>query len=287
MTVPTTGTVQVLVTVKASPQISRQYRDTVCVAGLYLPQDSGPPEHVRLYPVPFRYLDEKQRFQKYDIRTFTLRRSSNTDTRYESRAVTIDPRERLPLVARANHWKNRAPILERVERDHMCTLYADVRADPEAKSLGLVEPADVDDLVFEQQDPLSESEIRRREAIVSQEELNLFDEPPPPLRPALDQPPYRVKLPFRCRATHCTGHTMSIIDWELTAMQLRMVREGASREQIRRDVSHNFHTNPFGPTKRPALYVGNQFNPQRRHTFTILGLYYPNVTDLPPSPALF
>ena len=70
-------------------------------------------------------------------------------------------------------------------------------------------------------------------------------------------------------------------------MQLRMVREGAPLEKIREDLTANFFTNPFGPHKRPALFVGNQFNPQRRASFTILSIYYPNVQDLPPGPPLF
>lgn len=58
------ATVRVLVTVKASPQPSTAYGDTVCVAGTLL---DGPPRWIRLYPVPFRYLEGNSQFAKYDI----------------------------------------------------------------------------------------------------------------------------------------------------------------------------------------------------------------------------
>jgi hypothetical protein len=45
----------VLVLVKATPQPSRQYGDTVCVAGADMNAD--PLRWVRLYPVPFRYME--------------------------------------------------------------------------------------------------------------------------------------------------------------------------------------------------------------------------------------
>ncbi|MCK6212303.1 hypothetical protein KZX45_17305 [Georgenia sp. EYE_87] len=57
--------IKVMIVVKAAPQPSRTYGDTVCVAGIAIVP--GPPRWVRLYPVPFRYLDGEKRFRKYDI----------------------------------------------------------------------------------------------------------------------------------------------------------------------------------------------------------------------------
>ena len=62
---------RVLVLVKASPQPSRQYGDTVCVAGVEI--DTGTPRWIRLYPVPFRCLDGSNQFRKYDIISVSTR----------------------------------------------------------------------------------------------------------------------------------------------------------------------------------------------------------------------
>ena len=53
----------VLVTVKAYPNPSRKYTETVCCAGI----DIDTKKWIRLYPIPYRDLDESQKFKKYNI----------------------------------------------------------------------------------------------------------------------------------------------------------------------------------------------------------------------------
>jgi hypothetical protein len=57
----------VMITVKAAPNPSERYGETVCVAGIRLdPEKAG---WVRLYPVNFRELDSDRKFKKYDLVT--------------------------------------------------------------------------------------------------------------------------------------------------------------------------------------------------------------------------
>ena len=56
-------TKKVLITVKAYPNPSKKYEETVCVAGIDV--DNG--KWIRLYPITFRDLDENRRFKKYSI----------------------------------------------------------------------------------------------------------------------------------------------------------------------------------------------------------------------------
>lgn len=56
-------TKNVLVTVKAYPNPSRKYGETVCVAGV----DLKTSKWVRLYPIPFRDLDDEKKFAKYSV----------------------------------------------------------------------------------------------------------------------------------------------------------------------------------------------------------------------------
>jgi hypothetical protein len=58
-------TIDVLVLVKAYPQPSTKYTESVCVAGLRV--DTPMPEWVRLYPVQFRLLKRERQFSKYDL----------------------------------------------------------------------------------------------------------------------------------------------------------------------------------------------------------------------------
>lgn len=56
-------TKKVLITVKAYPNPSTKYGETVCCAGIDI--DTG--KWIRLYPIPFRDLDSAKQFSKYTI----------------------------------------------------------------------------------------------------------------------------------------------------------------------------------------------------------------------------
>jgi hypothetical protein len=75
---------RVLVVVKATPQPSRQYGDTVCVAGIDI--DAEVPRWLRLYPVPFRYLEGDRQFKQYDV-VSVCTRDARSDKRPESRKI--------------------------------------------------------------------------------------------------------------------------------------------------------------------------------------------------------
>ena len=70
-------TERILITVKAYPNPSKKYIETVCVAGI---TDTG--QWRRLFPVPFRQLEDEQKFSKYRWISVKVRRSN--DPRPES-----------------------------------------------------------------------------------------------------------------------------------------------------------------------------------------------------------
>src|SRR5262245_13755083 len=55
------GKMRVLITVKTYPTLSRKYGETVCTAGVC--EDGS---WIRIYPVPFRRLDETEQYKKFD-----------------------------------------------------------------------------------------------------------------------------------------------------------------------------------------------------------------------------
>ncbi|MGB7099747.1 MAG: hypothetical protein WBD95_13410 [Xanthobacteraceae bacterium] len=70
---------RVLITVKTYPTLSRKYGETVCTAGVC--EDGA---WVRIYPVPFRRLDETEQYKKYDWIDCKLIKSKS-DPRPETR----------------------------------------------------------------------------------------------------------------------------------------------------------------------------------------------------------
>ena len=62
---------------KTMPQLSSKYFETVCTGAVL---EDGKP--IRLYPIPFRYLDDENKFKKYQWITADIRKDTH-DTRPE------------------------------------------------------------------------------------------------------------------------------------------------------------------------------------------------------------
>lgn len=55
-------TIELMVNCKTYPSISQKYTETVCTGGI---QKNG--KFVRLYPVPFRFLDSEEQYDRWDV----------------------------------------------------------------------------------------------------------------------------------------------------------------------------------------------------------------------------
>jgi len=97
---------RVLITVKTYPTLSRKYGETVCTAGV---REDG--SWVRIYPVPFRRLDEVEQYRKFDWITCTLIQS-RSDPRPETRHAA-DLKELVPAghMGTASNWRDRRKLL--------------------------------------------------------------------------------------------------------------------------------------------------------------------------------
>ena len=82
-----TERMRVLITVKAAPNPSETYGETVCIAGIRIDQMSH--RWIRLYPINFRELDSPRQFHKYDIVSLEARPAA-ADPRTESYRPVID-----------------------------------------------------------------------------------------------------------------------------------------------------------------------------------------------------
>lgn len=251
------STLRVLITVKAAPNPSAAYGETVCVAGLRL--DTGAEGWVRLYPINFRFIEHNLAFQKYDV--VTLDAIPATDGRHESWKPRID------TLHRATHldgWPTRMRYLGPFAHDTMCDLNA--RARTGGPSLGLVEAREVTDLTITAHPGWTPPEQQKIDNYISQPEL--FDSGKP--KTALEPPRFKAAYRWRCFAQNCHGHSQGLLDWELTAFQRRLPPDDASAvASIRR----RWLTEICSPTNQVYFYVGNQA--KRHQTFSILGVVYP------------
>jgi hypothetical protein len=251
---------RVLITVKAAPNPSSTYGETVCVAGLSA--DPSHPGWVRLYPINFRDLEDTSRFSKYDIVTVEAR-PAEQDSRFESwrpNMATLTVEDHLPP------WTRRRNLINPQIEPSMCALWPNADT-VGAHSLAAIKVADVSRFEVTQHPGWSKEDQKKIDNYVNQAEL--FDEKD---KTALEAPRFVGKYHWRCSAPRCNnGHTQTLLDWEFIALQRRLA--GYSEPEAKAQLRAKFLDELCAPTKDVAFYVGNQA--KRRKTFSVLGVYYP------------
>ncbi|GIG91072.1 hypothetical protein [Plantactinospora endophytica] len=251
---------RLLITVKAAPNPSAKYGETVCVAALSVdPLRRG---WVRLYPINHRDLDRDDRFRKYEIVSIDAK-PARQDQRRESWKPIVDSVTRELFVP---PWEKRRQLLDPYVEDSMCRVHRATADRPDAPSLALIRPARVDGIRVTPHEGWSADDQRKIEAYVSQ--LDLLDSRD---RTPLEAPRFRAAYHYHCHEPGCGGHRQGILDWELVALQRNL--RGRSDDEVRRAVEQKFLHELCGPGRDVAFYVGNQA--KRVNTFSVLGIYWP------------
>ncbi len=137
---------RILITVKTYPTLSRKYGETVCTAGVC--EDGS---WIRLYPVPFRRLSDKEQYRKFDwIECRVVRHKS--DPRPES-FRPVDETELQPVghIDTRDGWRERRRIL--LDRARVFDRLDDLIDGAKANrfSLAVFKPTRVHDFVWEEE----------------------------------------------------------------------------------------------------------------------------------------
>ena len=252
---------RVLITVKAAPNPSQTYGETVCVAGLSV--DLNRRSWIRLYPVNFRDLTSEDRFRKYELVTVDARPARN-DQRRESWKPILATLERGAFL---KPWQPRRSWIDPYLEDSMCRLHRAARADANSRSLALIRPKDVSGIDIERHPGWSADEQAKIDAYVNQ--LDLFSTRD---RTPLQAPRFRGFYRYRCYEPGCRGHRQGMIDWEFVAYQ-RNHLAGADARRAAEALADRFFGDLCAQDRDVAFYVGNQA--KRAHVFSVLGVYWP------------
>ena len=92
---------RVLITVKTYPLPSRSYTELVCTAGLL-----NGDKWIRMYPIPYRFLQDQKRYPKYSWVEVDLVRNTK-DFRPESYRLKTENITVLDKIGTANAWAAR------------------------------------------------------------------------------------------------------------------------------------------------------------------------------------
>lgn len=264
-----TETAEVLVTVKAYPQLSRKSGEVVCVAGVRL--DGPEPEWIRLYPVHYRDLDEFRKFKKYDVIRLEVRRGK--DARPESflpMQGTIEVDRSVPS-SKDQLWSARRALMGRlIAETTMCRLQAlNIGSGRKAApSLGLIKPEVLDVLV----ETNNEFDADKRALAVMASEATLFSDAKQQLEPS----PYVVKYRYRCAEPGCDTHTQSLIDWEVGEAGRKWSGQYSPQEVPGR-IRDKFLSQLCGQDRDTHFFVGNTH--RWLGTFLVLGVFWPKRDD--------
>lgn len=250
--------IELLVTVKAYPALSRKHGEVVCVAGVRT--DTERPEWVRLFPVPFRDLPFDQRFKKYQVISVEVQRPAN-DSRPESYQPDPDTLILGRTLPAGGTWPERRTLIEPLVVESMCWIQAQQKLD--GTSLGIFRPAEV--LEFEIE-PEPEDWDPGKLGIASQPSLFF------PEKQGLRKIPYRFRYVYRCSDSQCGTHSQSIVDWELAQAFLSWSRLYKGPELLGR-LREKWLGDLCGPERDTMFYAGNQH--QHPESFLVLGVFYP------------
>ena len=217
-----------LILVKAYPQPSQKYEETVCCAGL---TPAG--EFVRLYPIRYRHLPADKKFDRWDVIEYEATRPP-ADHRPESRHVNEDTiriiqrRDQMPAEERVRLW---APHVS----ESLVNLREANIADE--RSLGIVRP-DHGSVTFKFS-KLTPEAAKEKQAEFRQ--VSLLDSEGLPELPL----EYEFRYHFTCSAT---SHDMKLHDWEVQAAYFSYKRrykdralEVLTEEYEQRITAQNLH----------------------------------------------
>lgn len=253
---------RVLITVKAAPNPSERYGETVCVAGLRIdPDDAG---WVRLYPINFRELDSDSKFRKYDVVSVTARPNPG-DPRAESWRPQMDT---LVVETRLPPWRRRQAYIDDYVEGTTCDLIAAVRDSPPARSLAAIRPRRVTGLDIDPHPGWSDEELRKIDQYVKQLELPGLGRGS---RTALEAPRFNGWYRYLCQAPGCRQHRQGIYDWEWIALQRKLTDLGDQEAEAA--LRQRFLAEICAPDRDVVFFVGNQ--QKRQQGFMILGVFYP------------
>lgn len=191
-----------IILVKAFPQPSQRYEETVCCAGI-TPEGA----FVRLYPIRYRHLRKEQQFDRWDVIEYQATRPHD-DWRPESRHVD---EESIRIVQQRGQFNDEQRV--RVWMPHISQSLVVLREENVAthKSLGIIRPDDGTVRFHYRRLDLTSADDRDLQAAFKQ--VSLLDES------FLTQMPVEFEFSYRfeCVDNH---HEMKIHDWEVQAAYL-------------------------------------------------------------------
>jgi hypothetical protein len=245
---------RVLITVRTYPVPATKGVEVSCTAGV---TDDG--KWIRLFPLPYRLLDDENKFKKYQWVKVKLSKARH-DSRPESFNPQINEIETGNILSAERGWAARWNVLRPLVSPSLCELRADCELDGRP-TLGRIKP-EIERLIIE---PCAAEWSQKQLETLRQG--SLFQKAP---AQELEKLPFAFSYQFRCKKLFCPGHTMMCTDWEMGEAYRHWRRkygdgwEAKFREKFETEMIEKNDTH---------FYVGNLH--QFPNAWIVIGLFYP------------
>ncbi len=247
----------ILITVKAYPNPSNKYGETVCCAGI----DIETLKWIRLYPVDFRDLDGSKKFKKYNILKIKCEKNKK-DHRLESYRPDCDSIKVVDHYDTKDKWQKRKEVVLPLVKSSFCQILKDIE---NKESLGIFQPCGID---FHWEKAKLMDEDRRQTCYL---QLSFVAK----RKETLEQIPFNFYYTFKCKNEQsCPSHKLMIIDWELGQSYRDWRYRYREGNLLLEKIKERWLTRNCSMKNNDVyFYVGNMM--QFRDQFMVLGVFYP------------
>jgi hypothetical protein len=262
---------RIYIVVKTYPTASKEYAELVCTAGVL---EDG--TWIRLYPIPFRKLDDEQKFRKFTwIEAEVIRNTS--DFRPETYRPNI---ESIALVQRPKtvDWDERKRIIFKNKQvfTNLEMLIKEAKSDAKT-SLAVFKPTKIHSLVVEEDEREWDDKILKSLHLKSMQ-LNVFQTPEETEIEfkTVQKVPYKFSYSFEDDAG--IKSTLMITDWEIGMLFFNCLKRTKGNEKVAIEKVREKYFDEF-LTKDIYFFLGTtkQFHNVGPNPFIIIGVFCPPI----------
>jgi hypothetical protein len=208
---PPSETKKALIVVRTYPVPAATGVEVSCTAAI---TENG--EWLRLFPIPYRFLDQDQRFSKYQWIEASMAKATK-DPRPESHKLNSATIKIVsPILPTTNEWRARKKFVFPLKAHCLCCL----KKEQVAKgypTLGIFQPRDIKRLVIK---PAAPDWTESQKSVLRQK--HLFQAGP---KQELEKVPFDFQYEFNCDEVRCKGHKIISTDWEMGQSWRKWTRE--------------------------------------------------------------
>lgn len=262
---------KVLITVKTYPLPSRSYTELVCTAGFLEGE-----KWIRIYPVPFRFLQDGDKYPKYSWVELDLIRNTK-DFRPESYRLKLGVDQHIVILDKIgtnNDWSGRKSYVLKEVFTSMTDLIKLAKS-PQQKSLATLKPARIVDFVIE-----DDEREWKQDWLDQLKQMNMFDMPTKDgQRKVVKKLPYKFSYRFFSDGDR-EPRKMMIEDWEIGALFWSCLYKTNGDEKAALKLVKQKYFDEF-KEKDLYLFLGttHKFHNIAPNPFVIIGVFYPPKTD--------